>query len=101
MIDFIDKLEKNAYEIDRFLDHNLPYGSGLNTKLFEAMRYSSIKSGKKIRAFLVIETGKFLSVINNKIISSSKYKELVTIASVIEAIHSYSLIHDDLTAMDN
>ena len=101
MIDFIDKLEKNALEIDRFLDDYLPYGRGLNTKLFEAMRYSSIKSGKKIRAFLVIETGKFLSVINNKIISGSKYKELVTIASVIEAIHSYSLIHDDLPAMDN
>ena len=101
MIDFLDKLEKNSHEIDRFLDQHLPVGNGLNAKLFEAMRYSSIKSGKKIRAFLVIETGKFLSVINNKIISGSKYKELVTIASVIEAIHSYSLIHDDLPAMDN
>lgn len=101
MIDFLDKLEKNSHEIDRFLDQHLPVGNGLNSKLFEAMRYSSIKSGKKIRAFLVIETGKFLSVINNKIISGSKYKELVTIASVIEAIHSYSLIHDDLPAMDN
>ena len=88
MIDFLDKLEKNSHEIDRFLDQHLPVGNGLNSKLFEAMRYSSIKSGKKIRAFLVIETGKFLSVINNKIISGSKYKELVTIASVIEAIHS-------------
>ena len=101
MIDFLDKIEKNSHEIDRFLDQHLPVGNGLNAKLFEAMRYSSIKSGKKIRAFLVIETGKFLSVINNKIISGSKYKELVTIASVIEAIHSYSLIHDDLPAMDN
>ena len=66
MIDFLDKLEKNSHEIDRFLDQHLPFGNGLNAKLFEAMRYSSIKSGKKIRAFLVIETGKFLSVINNK-----------------------------------
>ena len=101
MIDFKGKLEENSLEIDRFLDHNLPFGNGLNAKLFEAMRYSSIRSGKKIRAFLVVESGKFLSVINNKDITKSKYKELITIASVIEAIHSYSLIHDDLPAMDN
>ena len=101
MIDFKGKLEENSLEIDRFLDHNLPFGNGLNAKLFEAMRYSSIRSGKKLRAFLVVESGKFLSVINNKDITKSKYKELITIASVIEAIHSYSLIHDDLPAMDN
>ena len=101
MIDFVNKLEENSYEIDRFLDKYLPNGCGLNKKLFEAMRYSSIRSGKKIRAFLVVESAKFLSVINNKEISKSKYNELITIASVIEAIHSYSLIHDDLPAMDN
>ena len=65
------------------------------------MRYSSIGSGKKIRAFLVIESGKFLSVINDRAISNLQYKELIAVASVIEAIHSYSLIHDDLPAMDN
>ena len=101
MIDFKGKLKENSLEIDRFLDHNLPFGNGLNAKLFEAMRYSSIRSGKKLRAFLVVESGKFLSVINNKDITKSKYKELIAIASVIEAIHSYSLIHDDLPAMDN
>ena len=101
MIDFEDILETNSFEIDRFLDQYLPMGNGLNAKLFEAMRYSSIRSGKKIRAFLVVESGKFLSAINNKYITNSKYRELITIASVIEAIHSYSLIHDDLHAMDN
>ena len=73
----------------------------LNSKLFEAMRYSLIDSGKRIRAFLVVETGKFLSIINNQPISKSKYEELVVVASAIEAIHTYSLIHDDLPAMDN
>ena len=38
MIDFKGKLEENSLEIDRFLDHNLPFGNGLNAKLFEAMR---------------------------------------------------------------
>ena len=36
MIDFKVKLEENSREIDRFLDHNLPFGNGLNAKLFEA-----------------------------------------------------------------
>ena len=101
MIEFQKKLEKNAQVIDEFLNNNLPTGNGLNSKLFEAMRYSSINGGKRIRSYLVLETGRFLSAINNKNLSKSKYNELVAIASVIEAIHSYSLIHDDLPAMDN
>ena len=47
MIEFQNKLEKNSQEIDRFLDIYLPSGNGLNSKLFEAMRYSSISGGKK------------------------------------------------------
>ena len=101
MIEFQKKLEKNAQVIDEFLNNNLPTGNGLNSKLFEAMRYSSISGGKRIRAYLVLESGRFLSAINNKNLSKSKYNELIAIASVIEAIHSYSLIHDDLPAMDD
>ena len=101
MIEFQNKLEKNSQKIDRFLDTYLPNSNGLNSKLFEAMRYSSIGGGKKIRAYLVMESGRFLCAINNKNLSKSKYNELVAIASIIEAIHSYSLIHDDLPAMDN
>jgi geranylgeranyl pyrophosphate synthase len=101
MLDLIDKIKKNAQVIDQFLDNHLPLGDKLNSKLFEAMRYSSINSGKKIRAFLVVESGNFLSIINNKKISKSKYDELVVVASAIEAIHTYSLIHDDLPDMDN
>ncbi len=101
MIKFQNQLEKNSQEIDKFLDDNLPSGNGLNSKLFEAMRYSSISGGKKIRAYLVLEVGRFLSSINNKSFSRSKFEELIAIGSAIEAIHSYSLIHDDLPAMDN
>ena len=101
MVEFQKKLKKNSQVIDEFLNNNLPTGNGLNSKLFEAMRYSSISGGKKIRAYLVLESGRFLSAINNKNLSKSKHNELIAIASVIEAIHSYSLIHDDLPAMDN
>ena len=101
MIEFQNMLEKNSLEIDKFLDNFLPTGNGLNSKLFEAMRYSSISSGKKLRAFLVLESGRFISAINNKTLSKSKYNELIAVGSAIEAIHSYSLIHDDLPAMDD
>ena len=101
MIEFQNMLEKNSKEIDRFLDSHLPSGNGLNSKLFDAMRYSSINGGKKIRAYLVLETGRFIGAINNKTLSMSKYNELIAVGSAIEAIHSYSLIHDDLPAMDN
>ena len=101
MIEFKNKLEKNSLEIDRFLDIYLPSGNGLSSKLFDAMRYSSISGGKKIRAYLVLESGRFISAINNKTLSKSKYNELIAVGSAIEAIHTYSLIHDDLPAMDN
>ena len=101
MTDFLNRLKENSQEIDKFLDAHLPFEDGLSKKLFESMRYSSIGGGKKIRAFLVLETGKLLSVINGQKISKSKYNELIAIASVIEAVHSYSLIHDDLPSMDN
>ena len=101
MNNFLDLVNKNSQAIDEFLDAHLPYDDGLSSKLFEAMRYSSINGGKKIRAFLIIESAKFISLINNKKISNNQYLELLAIASAIEAVHSYSLIHDDLPAMDN
>lgn len=101
MDDFLKKLEDNSYEIDNFLDNYLPFGEGLNKNLLDSMRYSAISGGKKIRAFLVLETGKVLTKVNNQLFSEKKFKELVAVASAIEAIHCYSLIHDDLPAMDN
>ncbi len=101
MDDFLKKLEDNSYEIDNFLDNYLPFGDGLNKNLLDSMRYSAISGGKKIRAFLVLETGKVLTKVNNQLFSEKKFKELVAVASAIEAIHCYSLIHDDLPAMDN
>jgi len=60
--------------------------------LTKAMKYSSIKGGKRIRAFLVSEA--------SKIVNLSKHNAMI-ISSSIESIHSYSLIHDDLPSMDN
>ena len=94
-----DALEKNSKLIDNFLNSHLPKPFGLNKKLIDAMRYSILGSGKKIRGFLVMETGKLLS--SNFYDDSDILNEFLVAAAAIESSHSYSLIHDDLPSMDN
>ena len=98
---FQNTLLKNSEEVDSFIKKNLPRNEGLNKKLIQAIKYSILGSGKKIRSFLVIEVGKVVSDINKLTFNKKKKDELIVIASAIEAIHTYSLIHDDLPAMDN
>ena len=98
---FHNTLLKNSETVDNFIKKKLPKSEGLNKKLIEAIKYAVLGSGKKIRSFLITETGKVVSGINNITFDNKKYNELIVIASAIEAIHTYSLIHDDLPAMDN
>ena len=62
---FQNTLLKNSEEVDSFIKKNLPRNEGLNKKLIQAIKYSILGSGKKIRSFLVIEIGKVVSDINN------------------------------------
>ena len=98
---FQNTLLRNSEEVDSFIKTNLPRNEGLNKKLIQAIKYSILGSGKKIRSFLVIEVGKVISNINSLTFDKKKNNELIVIASAIEAMHTYSLIHDDLPAMDN
>ncbi len=98
---FQNILLKNSEIVDNFIKRKLPKSEGLNNKLIEAIKYAILGSGKKIRSFLITETGKVVSGINNITFDNKKNNELIVIASAIEAIHTYSLIHDDLPAMDN
>ncbi len=95
-----DALKQNSLLIDNFLNSYLPESCGLNKRLIEAMRYSTIGSGKKIRGFLVMEAGRIL-LSNKKKVKDYMFKELLVAASALESSHSYSLIHDDLPSMDN
>ena len=65
---------------------------GHSERLKHAMEYALLIGGKRMRPFLVYATGEMLSVQKN---------DLDGPAAAIEAIHAYSLIHDDLPAMDN
>jgi farnesyl diphosphate synthase len=68
-----------------------PYGM-LEDKLFEAMRYSTMSPGKRLRPYLLCKTGELFGVDDDV---------LMQVAAVIEFIHVYSLIHDDLPAIDD
>lgn len=100
-MDLKASLIKNSKDIDKFFDINLPKPKGIHKKLLQAMRYSTIGAGKKIRGFLVFETGKMIFKTYKKKPTTLDIKEMLVAASAVEAIHSYSLIHDDLPAMDN
>jgi geranylgeranyl diphosphate synthase type II len=85
-------LEQRREEIDRFLDSVIPAADVPPTRLHEAMRYSLLAGGKRVRPILTLATGEALG---------HSSKAIVPIAASLELIHTYSLIHDDLPAMDN
>lgn len=61
-------------------------------RFIEAMRYASLGGGKRLRPFLVIETARLLGV---------EGEGVLRVATAVEMIHCYSLVHDDLPALDN
>ena len=79
-------------EVDKTIKSLLPSGKGIEKKLFEAISYSILSSGKRLRPFLVIQSSKLFDV---------DEKNALRVASSLEMIHAYSLIHDDLPSMDN
>jgi len=81
-----------AGEIDAALEMLLPPAEGPEGPLFAAMRYATIGGGKRLRGFLVLEGAKLFSV------SPSAAQR---VAAALEMVHAYSLVHDDLPAMDD
>ncbi|MDX2426280.1 MAG: polyprenyl synthetase family protein [Cycloclasticus sp.] len=79
-------------QIEHALETHLPTDNIEPKRLHQAMRYSTLNGGKRIRAMLVYATGHLFNL------SPSL---LDSIACSIELIHAYSLIHDDLPAMDD
>jgi farnesyl diphosphate synthase len=85
-------LAENARVVNECLDKLLPMHQGLEARLHEAIRYSALSGGKRIRPFLVMSSAALFDV-------TPEYA--LRVAAAIEMVHSYSLIHDDLPAMDN
>ena len=94
----MDKLDfdlvKIGKEIDEKLLSFLKKNKITQKRLIDAFIYSTIGSGKRIRAYLLVEAFRLFN--NMKF-----YDDALSIAASLELIHSYSLIHDDLPSMDN
>jgi farnesyl diphosphate synthase len=74
------------------LDALMPTPGGPEARLIEAMRYATMGGGKRLRAFLVLQSGRLFGV---------DRRPLGRVAAAVECLHAYSLVHDDLPAMDN
>jgi farnesyl diphosphate synthase len=85
-------LARNAREVDAVLDALLPVHNDREARLMDAVRYATLSGGKRIRPFLVTSSA--------AIFGATPAKAL-RVASAVEMVHCYSLIHDDLPAMDD
>ena len=74
------------------LDELLPRTEGPEARLTEAMRYAALGPGKRLRPFFAIETGRMFDLDERHVLRA---------ACAVECIHAYSLVHDDLPAMDD
>jgi farnesyl diphosphate synthase len=90
MHNFLNKLDVIAKDTNIFL--NKFFLKKNKKHLNTSMKYSIFSGGKRFRSAIIINTGKIFNI---------NYKKLIPIAAAVECIHSYSLIHDDLPAMDN
>jgi farnesyl diphosphate synthase len=92
---FQHRLAQTTETVEACLEHWLPLagsGEAIPPRLAEAMRYSALGGGKRLRPFLVLETARLCGV---------NHEGAVNAAAALECVHCYSLVHDDLPAMDD
>ena len=81
-----------AKSIEGELDRLIPRGDGHEKRVYDAMRYACLNGGKRLRPFLVLEGARLFDVPRGRALRA---------AAAIEFVHCYSLVHDDLPAMDD
>lgn len=91
-MDFEQIKQQKTEEINLFLKEFLPEESGKEKVLYEAMNYSVEVGGKRLRPMILLEAYKMFG---------GKDSAARPFAAALEMIHTYSLVHDDLPAMDN
>ncbi len=91
-MDFLQQLEKMNKEVSNALDDYLCIEDSLGADIFKAMKYSLMAGGKRLRPILALAVCDMLG---------GNVSTVMPYACAIEMIHTYSLIHDDLPAMDN
>ena len=91
-MNFKDELKNRVNNIEILLNEYMPKEEGYQKTIFEAMNYSLSAGGKRLRPILTLEACKLVG---------GNEKDAIPFAAAIEMIHTYSLIHDDLPALDN
>lgn len=89
---FKEELQKRTAEIEEILKKYLPEETGFQKTVLEAMNYSVTAGGKRLRPMLMQETYRMFG---------GSGQVIEPFMAAIEMIHTYSLVHDDLPAMDN
>jgi farnesyl diphosphate synthase len=89
---FPEALAETARLVDGALERLLASPTGPEARVFEAMRYSALAPGKRLRPFLVLGSSQLFTV---------QQRSALQVACAIEMVHAYSLVHDDLPAMDD
>ena len=85
-------MAESAKAVGEALERILPRSDFPEKKLFDAMRYGAVGGGKRLRPFLVLSSARIFGVSDDCALRA---------AAAVECVHCYSLIHDDLPAMDN
>jgi geranylgeranyl diphosphate synthase type II len=91
-VDFKKELKKKAAVVEKALDRFLPSPEAYPPLIHQAMRYSVLGGGKRLRPALVMASAE---------VAGGKAHDVLPAACALELIHAYSLVHDDLPAMDN
>ncbi len=89
---FQHALSRCAAETDSLLDRLLPVEAAPARRVIDAMRYASLGQGKRLRPFLLIESATLFGVPRDRALRAG---------AALECVHCYSLVHDDLPAMDD
>ena len=87
-----EEIAQKAAEIEAVIQTYLPREDGYQKQIMEAMNYSILSGGKRLRPMLMLETYRMFG---------GSGRVIEPFLAAIEMIHTYSLVHDDLPAMDN
>ena len=90
--EFTVQMKRKVAEIEEILKEYLPKPEGYQKVIMEAMEYSLMAGGKRLRPMLMRETSRLFG---------DETEALCPFMAALEMIHTYSLVHDDLPAMDN
>ncbi|MGN1377678.1 MAG: polyprenyl synthetase family protein [Dorea sp.] len=90
--DFQRQMKEKVEDIEKMLQEYLPKQKGYQSVIMEAMGYSLMAGGKRLRPMLMLETYRLFQ---------GSCKAIRPFMAAIEMIHTYSLVHDDLPALDN